>query len=73
LTPASAFPGSLSIEGVHVAADTTPVKLNAALEPSRFERLKTFPHSWNMAYGTWTITAITDIQGQRLVEISIGD
>ncbi len=73
LAPTSTFPGSLSIDGVSVHAETTPAQLNDALDGSRFQQLKTFPHSWNMPYGAWTITAITDPKGERLVEISIGD
>ncbi|MEX2187951.1 MAG: hypothetical protein WD875_14190 [Pirellulales bacterium] len=73
LSPTSTFPGSLSIDGVYIGPETTPAKLNAALDGPRFLQLKTFPHSWNMPYAAWTVTAITDVKGQRLLEISIGD
>lgn len=77
LIPKSAFPGTLSIDGVDFDAATTPAKVNDRIAErfggAKFEQLKTFPHTWNIAYAAWTITAITDIQGEQLVEIAIGE
>lgn len=77
LAPASAFAGTLNIDGVTIDASTTPPKLNEQLAEkfgdAKFVPLKNFPHSWNVSYGAWTITAITDVKGERLVELAIGD
>lgn len=71
--PSARFPGSLTVDGVRVDAATTPTKLNTQLSSMQFAQLKKFPHSWNLAYGAWTITAITDVKGERLVEVAIGE
>lgn len=71
--PSKRFPGSLTIDGVQVNVATTPQKLNAELGGLQFAQLKKFPHSWNLAYGAWTITAITDVKGERLLELAIGE
>jgi hypothetical protein len=77
LLPTSAFPGALSIDGVSIDASTTPPKLNEKLKEkfgdAKFVALKNFPHSWNVAYGAWTVTAITDVKGSELLELSVGD
>jgi hypothetical protein len=77
LLPTSAFPGALAIDGVSVDASTTPAKLNEKLKEefgdAKFVALKNFPHSWNVSYGAWTITAITDVKGESLIELSVGD
>lgn len=77
LSPTAAFPGAVSIDGVSVDHSTTPPKLNEKLKEKfgdvKFIPLKNFPHSWNVAYGAWTVTAITDVKGEELVELSLGD
>jgi hypothetical protein len=73
LVPFKRFPGSLTIDGVRVDVSSTPLKLNTELGGLQFAQLKRFPHSWNLAYGAWTITAITDVKGERLVEVAIGE
>lgn len=77
LVPKSAFSGALSIDGIAFDASTTPAKLNAPIAEkfggAKFEPLKRFPHSWNIAYAAWTVTALTDVKGEQLVEVSLGE
>ncbi|RIK82113.1 MAG: hypothetical protein DCC68_07230 [Planctomycetota bacterium] len=77
LTPQSAFSGALSIDGIAFDASTTPAWLNGSIAEkfggAKFEPLKRFPHSWNIAYAVWTVTALTDVKGEQLVEVAIGE
>lgn len=69
--PRESFPGTLIIAETKIDGKTTPASLNKRLSAAPLLPLARFPNHWQTTYGPWTMTLVTNVRGDEIVEVSL--